>query len=158
VVIINVKQLTYMASKKLITFTDRLVDMVQELENHKGFPSFSAVVHSAIIEMHSKTFPGYIRPLAKDENPADRLKRKQRDNDVKKEMVRADMLAIVEQLGGKVAVEAGKEFCVYFTYAGKKRFEQKVPIEMLSSDLVKTQYQPTREKVEQLQKEGKVDY
>ena len=147
-----------MASKKLITFTDRLVEMVQELENHKGFPSFSAVVHSAIIEMHSKTFPGYVRPLAKDENPADRLKRKQRDNEVKKEMVRADALAVVEHLAGSVVVESGKEFCVYFTYAGRKRFEQKIPIEMLSTDLVKTQHQPSKDKVLQLQKEGKVDY
>lgn len=144
--------------KKLITFSPRMVEMIQEIQDTKGYVSFSSIIHTAVVELHTHIFPNYLRPLAKDEDPAKKIKRKAMEKEVKKETARNEYLRLVEELKGQVVEESGKEFCLYFTYTGKKRFEQKIPLQMVSSDMVKTQYQPSKERVEQLQREGKVDY
>jgi len=146
-----------MNPNKVIKFTERLLEMVEEIKARKGFPTFTAVVHAALIEMYTRMNPDYKATL-RPESPEDRVKRRKAEKDVKAEMVRSDSFEVVALLGGQIITEAGKEFCKYFTYSGKKRFEQKVPLNMLSNDLVITQFQPSREKVEILQKEGKVDY
>ena len=143
--------------KKLLTFTPRMAEMVEEIKGAKGYVSFSAVVHAAIIELYTKTFPNYMRPLVKDEDPASRLRRKAAIKEARAELFREDQLEIVKELGGTVVEDGGKEYCAYFTYSGAKRFEQKIPLQFLTNELMKSQYQPSRERVERLQREGKTD-
>lgn len=141
--------------RQLISFPDRLAEMIAELKDERGYASTTSLVHSAIIDMHSRAFPNYMR---KPTTGADRLRANKDLAGAKLEEAEATFIGLSDLLGGKVIVEGGKKFCVYFTYTGKKRFEQKVPLELLSSDLVKTQYQPSKDKVLKLQKEGKCDY
>lgn len=143
--------------KKLITFTQRMIEMVEEIRVAKGYVSFSAVVHAAVVEMHTKTFPNYMRPM-KEDDPAARVRRKAMEKEAREDMVREEHLEVARQLGATIVTEGGKEFAVYYNYVQSKRYEQKVPIQLLSTDLLKAQYQPSREKVEQLQRDKKVDY
>ncbi|MCR4323038.1 MAG: hypothetical protein NUV61_03035 [Candidatus Azambacteria bacterium] len=139
--------------------TDRLEEMAQELINARGYSTITSLIHSAIIDMHTSAFPVYLRKIAlRDEDPADRVRRKQEEKDAKRDMVLEEVRDIAFKLGGTITSNGEKETCTYFTYIGKKRFEQIIPISFLSEDLLKTQYSPNKEKVLQLQKEGKVDY
>ncbi len=133
-----------------------MADMILEIQATKGYVSFSAVVHSAVIELHHKTFPTYVMRQPK-RSPTEKVHDKAEEKAAKESIQRDVFLKLADELGGTVVMEAGKEFCKYFTYTHKKRYEQKIPLQMLSTDLVKTQYQPSREKVEQLQKEGKTE-
>ena len=142
--------------RKIISLPPRLEEMVNELKNEKGYPTDASVFHAGVIELHSRAFPNYMRKPAL--TGVDRLKASRDMKEARAEDAETGFIALLDHLGGKVVVEAGKKFAVYFNYTGKKRFEQKVPLEMLSSDLVKTQYQPSRAKVEKLQQEGKCDY
>lgn len=144
--------------RKLIAFSDRQLEMVDEVKSVKGYPSFSSVIHAAVVELHTRTFPNYMRPLARDESPAEKVARKTGEKKAKEAIAKEAQMEILRQLDGSLVVEQGNEFALYFTYTGKKRFEQKVPLSLLSTDMVRTQYQPSRERVEELQKEGKVDY
>lgn len=143
--------------KKLITFTSRMVEMIEEIQEAKGYMSFSAVVHAAIVEMYTKTFPAYNRPFS-GETGTDRVKRKDEEKKAKEDIVREELLAIADELGGELITENGKEVVRYFTYSKKKRYAQEVSLALLSQDLLKTQYAPDKATVLRLQKEGKVDY
>lgn len=144
--------------KKVISFTDRLTEMVEEIQEAKGYTTFTSVVHQAIIDLHTRTFPAYLKSPKAAESPEDRVRRKAEEKKAKEEGVREEKLEIAKALKGKVVSEAGNEFCVYYTYTGKKRYEQKIPLMLLTTDVLKNQYHPSKEKVEQYQKEGKTDY
>ncbi len=138
--------------------TTRLEEMVEDLIKAKGYATFSSLLHSAIMDLHSKTFPVYLRTLARDEDTESRIKRKMDDKEVRKNFVLNERKEIAEKLGGNIITNGDKEVCVYYTYSGKKRFEQIIPLSLMSEDLLKTQYQPSKEKVMQLIRDKKVEY
>lgn len=136
-----------------------MVEMVDELMERKGYMFFSGVIHQAVIDMYSKAFPSYVREPAARETPGEKVRRKAEQKEAAAAQAREGQLAIVEQLGGTVVTkDGGNEMARYYTYTGKKRFEQEVALDQISSDLVKTQYFPSKEKVLALQAEGKTDY
>lgn len=145
--------------QKLITFTERQIEMANEIMAELGYNSFSQVVQQALIDKYQRTFPNYIKSGAKEE-PVDRAQRKEQEKVAKKDIVLEGYRDIARRLGGTLVTDdtGGNEACIYYTYTGKKRYEQRVPLNQLSEDLIKTQYQPNRAAVEKLQKEGKVDY
>lgn len=145
-------------SNKLIKFNDRHEEMIAKLRDEFGYPSFSSVVHQAVVDMYKKNFPSYMMDKRVEEKPEDRMKRRADEKKAKEDIAKAELTKIAAELGGAITTESGKDFCVYFTYTNKKRFEQKVPLTLLSTDLVKTQYFPSKEAVLKLQKEKKVDY
>ncbi len=143
---------------KLIKFNDRLIEMVEELKLEKGYPSFSAVVVASIIDLHTKTFPSYARSPKKNETPEEQVNRLEEGKKARINQLRKAQLEIAEKLGGTVSTETGgNEVCTYYTYTGKKRYQNKVSLSQLSPDLLNTQYSPSREVVEKLQKEGKTE-
>lgn len=141
---------------KTISFTKRMKEMIEEIEQHRGFPTFTSVVHHAVIELYKKEFPGYL--VKREESPEERVERQEKEKDVKKKNVKKKLIKISDALGGKIINELGTEYCVYYTYNYAKRYEQKIPLNMLSTDLVASQYQPSKEAVEKLQVEGKTNY
>lgn len=143
--------------KKTLVFSKRLVEMIEELQSKRGFLSFSATVHSCIAEVYSRAFPAYSIGITK-ETPEEKLQRKEKEKEAKINMEKDKLREIVRQLGGQTVIDKGTEFAVYYTYAGKKRYEQKTPLTMISSDILRTQYQPNRETVERYQAEGKSEY
>lgn len=127
-------------TKKVITFNPRMREMIKQLRETQGYMSDSAVIHNAIIRMHSKEFPMYAQLKSSTSE--------------RKMTVEEDRMHICNLLEGKIV---GSK-CVFFNYSGKKRFLQELPLSIMSDDLFKTQYQPSREKVDQLRKDKKVDY
>ena len=147
-----------MTKRKLISLTERMEEMVNEIMDARGYPSFSGVIHSAIAEMHSKTFPAYKGVSSRNEDAGQKVRRKKAEKDAKLEMLRQEKLLIIEELSGKLIEENNVEYCSYYTYSSKKRFSQKVTLHLLTSQLIKAQYSPSKEHVLKLQKEKKVDY
>lgn len=143
--------------KKMLTFTPVMAERIEQLKEEIGVHSFSAVVHYAVMQLWAKNHPAYTEKFKAD--PAERVRIREEEKIAKQAMIEEEQSEVCEQLGGKVMeVEGGGKVCVYFTYSGKHRYEQRVPLKMVSTDLINNQYMPSREKVEQLQKEGKTDY
>lgn len=144
--------------KKLITFTPRMSEMIDEIQRVKGYVSFSAVIHAAVVDLHSRTFPAYKGVSSREEDPMTKVRRKAAEKEAKKDLVREEKVSIVEELGGEVIEEHGVEYCTYYTYSGRKRFAQRVPLLLVNAELIKAQYQPNKERILKLQQEKKVDY
>lgn len=140
---------------KLVTFTPKMAEMIDEIQEKKGYISFSAVIHQAVIELHKGYFPAYVQ---KDSSAIGKMKRKDEEKKAKIELHNESLIGICEELGGKIKDKNGTPICTYYTYSHKKRYEQSIPVEQLTEDLPKNQYSPSKAKVEQLQKAKKVDY
>jgi len=143
--------------RKSISFTERMLGMIDEIQDAKGYVSFSDVIHQSIVDMHSKTFPAYVQ-TKRDSSPAGIVKRKDEMKKIKEEQVKEEFLSISASLGGEIIVKGENEFCRYYTYTGKQRYLQEIPLNTLTSDLIKNQFYPNKEKVEKLQQEGKTEY
>ncbi len=142
--------------KKVISFTSRMVEMVDEIREEKGYMSFSSVVHQAIVDMHKSLFPAYAYPR-KDNSPEAKIKRKREEKEAKEADALQEKEHICRELDGEIVEQAGGgKVCKYFTYYHTKKYPQTVPMEMVSVDLVKTQYEPDKKRVMKLIKEGKV--
>lgn len=142
---------------KTIRFASKMEEDIKQMMEEKGYISFSAVVHHAVMELYRSYYPAYTT-AKKDNSPKGRMKRIQDEREAKIELEYEKLAGICEDLGGDTEIKGGNEYCVYYTYSGKKRHQQEIPVNMLSEDLIKTQYSPSREKVEQLQRDKKVDY
>lgn len=143
-----------------VYFNDEMLAMLDRFLNEKGYDTISEVVKQAIRVSYAKEFPAYVdlkREVPKTlEEKVDYEDRKKALKEKKEE---DRMIAICEALGGEVIVnEGGNKVCKYFTYDRKNRYEQELPLMMLSDDLLASQYSPSREDVEKRQKEGKVNY
>lgn len=147
------------SKRKMISFSERTEQMVNELMRFKGLFSFSSAVHTAIAESYMKTFP----PHARNHNilpTQDKEVKYKIAKDNKDKVARNKCLTICNQLEGEVSVneKTQTEYCGYYTHFLTKRYKQSVPLLQVTEDILKTQYQPSKEKVLQLQKEKKTDY
>jgi hypothetical protein len=141
------------ATPKTAYYTKRHLEMIKEIMEEKGYPTFSAVAHQALIQLHSSIFKEYVSSRKRG------AEIKKPRAEVREEDEMAAQFALCEQLDGKVIQnETGNPVCVYFQYQSKNRFEQEVPVAMLEEIHTARQYQPSRAKVEKLQEEKKVNY
>lgn len=144
-------------AKKLIQFyaTEKAEQMLREIQEYKGYSNRTVVIMQAIIDFHDTVFKDYIykrKGLSRNEQ-------KKSDRDIKNEEIHEERLKICNMLEG-IAVQdiSGAWYCRYYEYDGKKRNEQEVPFTMLSEELVRNQYYPSKEKVLGLRKDGKTEY
>ena len=147
-----------MATKtKLLRLTDDMQLMVKELKKDMGYLTESHVFHTAVSELYHSHFPAYARNSAR--SPEDKVKEKIKEKEAKEEFILAAKREVVKQMGGKlIAAAGGIEVAHYFTYAGKKRYEQETPLHLITEDLLASQYSPDRPTVERLHKEKKTDW
>ena len=129
--------------RKNLIFTKKIDGFVKEMIKEKGYANYTAVIHQAVIFMHSKMMPSYTRKMT-----ATQLDQENQEG----------KLGFVALLKGKIVIQNGKSLCEYFTYKGKDRFLQLIDINLLNQDVVDNQYYPNRERIEKLQKESKVNY
>lgn len=135
--------------------TERLNDMMRELREERGYSTDTQVVYEGINELYRKTFPAYLKNSPKsDLTPENKAKVKVQEKKINEELKREEQKEICYLLEGEVKGDS----CVYYKYSGRKRFENSIPLSMLNEGMVKTQYSPNREKVEQIQAEGKAEY
>lgn len=145
--------------RKNMVFTERTVEMAEEIKRVRGYHSFSAVLQQGVVELYSKCFPSYSTPGKHMASTKDRLRMKAEEKEARQEAVLQEKMAVAKLLEGQVIEMPGIGLvCKYYTYSGPKRYEQQVSINFLTEDLLQSQYFPSREKVEYLQKNGKTDY
>lgn len=144
--------------RRTISLSERADEMAREIMEAKGYATFGAVIHQAIIELHRSYFPAYVRPRA-DTTPEGRVLQKMHEKKIKEQAAAEELIKVCDALEGTVVEsKSGGKVCRYFTYNFAKRYEQEIPLNLLTPDLTKTQYQPSRQKVEELQKSGKANY
>ena len=143
--------------RKMINLSPRLQEMVDEIRDKAGYTSDTAVVHQGIIELHSKIMgPVYAR--GKAQTPEEKIDSQKAKRQAKQEEAEEQGAIICERLGGEVDVEDGSKVCRYYTYDGKKRYQQKMSLHLLTDQTLDKQYAPSKKKVLELQERGKTDY
>ena len=140
-----------------IGFTERHREMIEQIMDSKGYPSIASVVQQAIIEMHGSVFKDYVMAKkARAELPA--IIPGRVDGETKKSQQTDKLMGLAHRLGGSVAEKNGVMMVKYFTYNRRNRYEQEVPLDTMSEQLIKKQYFPSEEDVKKLQEAKKVNY
>jgi len=145
-----------MTNRTTVRFSNRTLEMIKQVQEELGYTTMTSVIQQAVIMFHTKTFPSYT--LGKKMSVDDKIDMKEKMAENKKKKEVENMTLICDSLGGEVVDKGGIPFCVYHNYSNAKRYEQEIPLDMLTPDLVDRQYFPSKKKVEQLQKDKKVDY
>jgi Arc/MetJ-type ribon-helix-helix transcriptional regulator len=151
-----------MNKTKRIVFTasENFEKKLEELLLDSGFNSRSEVIRVAVDALHIKRFPRYGNtggssiPLTAEQ----KVLRDQEEKKAKEDLFIERQKAICQLLEGEVVEKDGNISCRYYNYAFKKRYLQETPIRMLSNDMVKNQYSPSKEKVQKFQEEKQTDY
>lgn len=130
--------------KKKISFHSNLKmeSMVKDIKDKNGFFTIAETIRYCIGAVHKKEFKDY---LSSKHSGASMNKRD-------------DKIAVCHALDGRIETENGKDYCIYYNYGRRDRFEQKKEVNLLTHDLLDRQYVPNKEKVKELQKQGKVNY
>lgn len=135
-----------------VGFTERHREMINEIMASKGYPSLASVVQQAVIEMHGSVFKDYVMAKkARIDQPEGKV-------EMKKSQQTDKLIAIAERLKGDVVKKGGVMMVKYFTYNRRNRFLQETPLDTMAEIMVDKQYFPSKEDVEKLQEEGKVNY
>jgi len=125
---------------KHIQFTDKLVDLVEETMSKKGYPTFTAVVHQALIFFYDKNVnPPYMNTGETDPNIAKKKARAKIEAklDVEKfktEQKTNEKVALCENLyKGKVE----GNLCVFKSYALEEEDDTigRIPLDVLNEDI-----------------------
>ena len=150
-----------MNKKKLITFTPKMEEMVEQIQDYRGLCSFSAAVHSAIGDTYARMFPIYAQKVGKTlKTPEEKVAEKESFKQAKKDLEIKSQLSLLEKFEGWTTIDktTGDLIAHYYTYDFKNRNEQKMPLEMLKPSYLKNQYNPDRETVEKIYKKGEAKY
>lgn len=146
-----------MNKTKVITLTDEMQDKIAELKKELGYPSESMVIYSGITMLYQKTFPPHTQ--AQRGTPEQAVQRKKKEAEARTAIEHEKWVDIAKQLKGEISQkDGGVEIVKYFTYAGRKRYEQETPLHLMTVELVASQYSPDKKTVLGLQKDKKVDY
>ena len=121
---------------------------IEDIQNKHGLPTFTAAVHFAIAEAHKSEFKDYV--MARQNRGGEEVSKKQQSHD--------KQVAVCDALNGVLETRGDVQYCVYYTYNRKNRYEQEVPLADLTDSLIDKQYFPSREEVEKLQASNKVNY
>lgn len=131
--------------------TDRHLEMVAEIIASKGYPSRTAVIQQAIVEMHGNIFKDYVMvKKQRNEKPDTVETAKTNKTDLAKN--------ICHMLDGDLVERNGTLYCDYYKYDKKNRFKQEVLLESITQIEVDKQYFPNKQFVKDLQNQGRVNY
>lgn len=161
---------TYMKNKKLITFSDRSLEMIEALKKETGFSATTQIVVRGIEELYSSTFKYGRSPLS-DSGPNDseealvnkamvKAKAKKALADAQEKIKLAPKVNICENiLGGEVKKdELGYSYCHFKTFHTdeSKDAEQVIPLRQCDPVLAETSlFTPSREAVFKARKDIK---
>lgn len=135
--------------QRTIVFSTETYDMLMQIQKGIGQKTLTGVFAHIVYETHRRMFPAYIAAKVPRETKAER----EAGERLSAEEVQLD---IAKRLDGKITEEGGTKVCTYYTYAMRDRYDQKFSLSLLTEDMVRNQYQPSREVVERLIKEKKV--
>lgn len=168
-----------------ISLTPKGVEQIEAIQEELGYASVAEAVRGCISIIYTKTFPQATRMSkankkeklqkvveerkAQDEFEElsrveqERIEQERKVEAKKTQTAQAQQIAInvcEQELNGVVGEDedGNPTVCAYFQYDGRRRYNQEIPIEFITADLVKTQYTPNKDRVLQLQRDGHVDY
>ncbi len=135
-----------------VVLNERTERMIRDIKEYYGYDTDSLVTRIALMEMYFR--------LPDKGGSEPKIPKKIKSTTKKKvdEPIDTEFLSICNDLKGSVDTSDGTPYCVYYTYNHTKRHEQHIPIEMLTQELINTQYFPNTETVERLTLEGKCNY
>jgi predicted DNA-binding protein len=136
------------------------INFVEKISEKLGMTT-SEIVKQAIRDMHANEFKDYIvtRGESRTRTPEDRAKMQMDVAEAKRKAKEDANLEIAKALDGRIELGAGGGKVVkYFTYDKKNRYEQQLPLDMMSDDLIAAQYFPSKENVLERQAKGEVNY
>ena len=143
-----------------VWLNDELRAMVDRFINERGFDTVSEVIKQSIRVYYAKEFPAYVEAKASiPRTPEAKAESQIRVKEHKEKLERDRLMGIAERLGGIVKKnDGGNLVCHYYTYDKKNRYEQELPLDFLTEDLLESQYTPSKEDVLKRQAEGNVNY
>jgi len=145
--------------KKVITFTDQTVGMIEKIKEKTGALTNSEVVRTAIFIYSSKIFKDYLD--ARPKTAEDIANRKQGIEDnrerMKEDRKQKALADIVKSLDGKTKTRKdGTEICVWTVRQLRENFIQELPVSQLTTELSKYRFIPDRETVEKFRKKNNI--
>jgi hypothetical protein len=159
-----------------ISLTPKGIEQIEAIQDELGYASISEAVRGCIAMVYNDTFPRYIRQKREaQERRTEKLKEKKESvaeeaeptttpetaKQTKEAQALATAVHICEvELNGVVGEDDNGRpaTCAYFQYEGRRRYEQEIAIDFVTADLVSSQYNPSKDRVLQLQADGNVDY
>lgn len=150
-----------MKVRKTFLVDEGLVEVIKKLKKDNHYNSETAVIIEAVMSLNRKLNPGYVvsRAETRAKTPEQKLDEEDERKRIKKQREEDAQMVIVNALEGRVSIGAGGGKVVkYYTYDRKNRYQQQLPIDMMSEDLIASQYFPTKEDVLARQAKGEVNY
>ncbi|MFA6991926.1 MAG: hypothetical protein WC269_01435 [Candidatus Gracilibacteria bacterium] len=133
---------------KGIRFNDKMLEKIKDLMEDCGYPTITAVIHQALIDMHKDQFPAYVQAKnraadIRSSTPLDRSLAAKLEKENKLKGEREERIGICLELEGKII----EDMCHYTTHSNRKSYNQEIPLDMITKDLIGTQYYPDKETV-----------
>jgi hypothetical protein len=143
-----------MSRKRLnIHINEKMEGMIEDIKSFKGYETKTETVLQSIREWHNDLFPMRAKKISVAVDPTDRREQRKLEREQEE---REEKIHILLSLGGVLSPDGNSG--TYYTYDKKERYEQSVPLKMLTEDLLNYQYSPDKDTVLALQAEGKVNY
>ena len=131
-----------MKKKKItLTLNDTIIGMIDELKEHEGYDYATEVILECIRFKHRDKFQTRIRKITKS---VDEISDPVSDKRNKDEKMIKDKQHIIDALNG--VLNEARTHVIYSTYDFKNVMEQEIPIELITDELIPTQYYPSKEK------------
>jgi hypothetical protein len=131
----------------------RMEEMIKELQDKTGTRNVSAIIQRAIHEFHNSEFPAYAR---RNSTPEDQGERAVARKEARRQAERDGQEMICLSLGGEIVSTGSGAVCRYKTFSKFGEFDQELPVDHLSEDLITQQFFPDRMTIENLVAEGKL--
>jgi len=144
--------------KKMITVAPEVIERAQKIQKDRGYSSFSGLVTEAIYQLYEKMYKYQTRayiPQTSETKAEKSVQTQVLKEKLSKEQGEAEWMPFVKALNGEVTLDAvGNKYCKWNNYAifgnSVSKFEQELPVGQLSQILVDNQYDPSRERVEEI--------
>lgn len=154
-----------------MVLSERSMQIVQELQNHHGIKTFTAIIETALMLFYRETFPAYLmgKQMANgketrtaEQVAQDKVALKTATKQAEKEADYAKKRRICEVvLGGRVEPDPnvdGEFICYYDDETMEESTHQQLPLYLLNAQYAETQFTPNKEAVLRARPELKKKY
>ena len=121
--------------------------MISELRDETGEIDDGSIIRRAISEFYAKTFPNYVRTKGKPFTPDEEIARENAKIASRRRTEEDRQRSLCEKLGGTVEAVGSGYVCKYKTFSLQGIYEQTLPLDHISEELIETQYHPDKETV-----------
>lgn len=137
-----------MSRRRVFNANERFDEMVAMIKQEMGHRNDTETFYYCVGMTFKKTFPAHIKATGSFSDPAivDKEKAKEKSDTI------LATSPYPKGLDGEVVEELDGKYCVFKTYNRTSVKEQKIPLSLVSKDIVNNQYKPSYDKVQELLK------